>query len=53
MNINKFKEIDIKNRSCYYLDDIININDLDLYNILKDEKSYENISIYDVAYQTT
>ena len=33
--------------------DIININDLDLNNILRDEKSYENILIYDVAYKTS
>ena len=33
-------EIDIKNRTCYYFDDIININDLDLDNISLDEKSY-------------
>ena len=25
---NKFKKIDIKNYTCYYFDDIININDL-------------------------
>ena len=30
---NKLKEIDIKNRTCYYFDDIININDLDLDNV--------------------
>ena len=25
---NEFKETDIKNRTCYYFDDIVNINDL-------------------------
>ena len=30
MNNNKLKEIDIKNHSCYYLDDIINVKDLNL-----------------------
>ena len=39
MNNNKLKEINIKNRTCYYFDDTININDLD--NILIDEKSFE------------
>ena len=29
-----------------------NINDLDLDNVLLGEKSYGNISIYDVAYKT-
>ena len=49
MNNKKFKKIDIKNCTCYYSDDIININDMDL-NIFLDEKSYENI--YGVAYKT-
>ena len=29
---------------CYYFDDIIKLEDFDIYNILTDEKSYENIS---------
>ena len=40
---NKFKEIDIKNRTCYYFDDIIHINHTDLDNISIDERSYQNI----------
>ena len=36
---NELKEIDIKNRTCYYFDDIIKIEDLDLDKILIDEKS--------------
>ena len=47
MNNNKSKEIHIRNHTCYYFDDVINIYDLDLDNILLDEKSYENILIYD------
>ena len=39
----KLKEIDVKNCTCYYFDNIINIHDLD--NILIDLKSYKNISI--------
>ena len=46
-------EIDTNNQPCYYFDDIININDLDLENILIDEKSYKNVLIYDVAYKTS
>ena len=42
----KLKEIDIKNRTCYYLDDIIKIQDFDIDNILIDEKSYQNILVY-------
>ena len=35
---NKSKEIDIKNRICFYFDYIFNINDLALDNILLDQK---------------
>ena len=48
---NELKEIYIKKSDSYYFDDIININDLDLDRVLLDEKSYENILIYDVAYK--
>ena len=51
-SINELKEIGIKNCVCYYFDDIININDLDLSNILLNEKSFEILLIYDVAYKT-
>ena len=33
----ELKEIDIKKRTCYYFDDIININNLDPNNVLSDE----------------
>ena len=46
---NEFKEIITKNRTFYYFDDIINVNDLDLDNISFDEKSNENILIYHAA----
>ena len=42
-NNDKLEEIDIKNHTCYYFDDIIKTEDFDLHNILVDEKSYENI----------
>ena len=35
---NKLKEIDIKNRMCYYFDDIKKIEDFDFNNILVNEK---------------
>ena len=38
----KLKESDIKNRTCYYFDDISKIKDLDLDSILIGEKSYNN-----------
>ena len=49
---NDLKIIGIKNRTCYYFDDIINMKDFDLANILFDEKLYENPLIYNVLYKT-
>ena len=46
------KQINIENRTSYYFDDIIKIKDSDLDNILIDEKSYENILIYNISYKT-
>ena len=54
----ELKEIDIKNRTCYYFDDIIRFwdRDIDLSDILLDEKlykqKYENILIYNTSYKT-
>ena len=48
----ELKEIDIKNRACYYFDDIIKIEDFDFNNILIDETSFENILIYNISYKT-
>ena len=46
------KEIDIKNRTYYFFDDMINIKDFDP-NLLKiDKKSYKNIDIYYIGYIT-
>ena len=49
---NKLKETDINNHTFYYFDDIININNLNLNNILLNEKSYQNILIYNIWYKT-
>ena len=49
---NKVKDIDIKNRTYYFFDDIINIKHFDLNNIKIDEKSYKNILIYYIGYVT-
>ena len=43
------KEINIKNFTCYYFDDIIKIEDFDFDNILLDEKSHKNILICDIS----
>ena len=46
------KEINIKNRTYYFFDDMINIKDFDP-NLLKiDKKSYKNIDIYYIGYIT-
>ena len=39
-------------KSCYYFDDMIKIENFDLDNILIDEKSYENILVYNISYKT-
>ena len=55
---NELKEIDIKNRTCYYFDDIIRFldRDIEFRDILLNENSYEtykNILIYDISYKTS
>ena len=45
---NKLKETDMKNRMYYYVDS----TDFDFDNILIDEKSNENILVYDISYKT-
>ena len=45
---NALKEIEVKSLTCYYFDDIVNINDLDIDNILL----HENILIYYVVYKS-
>ena len=46
------KEINIKNRTFCFFDDMINIKDFDLNLLKKDKKSYENIDIYYIGYIT-
>ena len=52
MENNKLKKVRIKNRTCYYFDDITELEDFDFNNVLIDEKSHENILIYDISYKT-
>ena len=49
----ELKEIDIKNRTCYYFDDIITNRDIYSVEILLDKKVYEDISVYDILYKTS
>ena len=53
MKKNKFKNIRLKNRLCYYFHDIIIFEDFDFGNILIDKKSCENILIltYKILYK--
>ena len=46
---NKFKEIDIKNRTSYFFDDMINIKNSNPDKIKIDEKSYKNILVYHIG----
>ena len=48
---NEIKEIKIKNLMCYYFDEIMKIEDFNLDNILKDEKTYKNILVYNISYK--
>ena len=45
----ELKEIDIKNRACYYFDDIINGSKINFSNILLNKKLYENIPVYNIS----
>ena len=47
----ELKKINIKNRTCYYFDDIIKTQDGNLRNILVDEKFYENILVYNILHK--
>ena len=47
---NKVKDIDIKNPTYYFFDDIINMKNFDLNNIKIDEKSYKDILMYYIRY---
>ena len=44
----ELKELGIKNRKCYYFDDIIKIEEFDLDNNLIDEKTFKRISVYNI-----
>ena len=46
---NKFKDIDIKSCTSYFLDEMINIKSLDQNKIKLDEKLYKNVGICYIA----
>ena len=41
--MNDIKEVNVKNRTCYFFDDIINVESLNSNKIKIDERSYKNI----------
>ena len=46
------KQINIKNRSYYFYNDIIDLKDFDARLLKIDKKSYKNIGIYNIGYIT-
>ena len=46
------KQIDIKNRTYYFYNDMINIKNFDPILLKLDRKSYKDISIYYIGYIT-
>ena len=48
----ELKEIDIKDRTCYYFDDIMEVSAVYSGNTLLDKKTYKDILIYDIPYKT-
>ena len=49
---NNVKDIDIKSRTYYFFNDIIDIKNFDPNNVKIDEKSYKDILIYYIGYVT-
>ena len=48
MENNELKKVHFKNCTCYYIDDIIRLEDFGLDNILIDEKSHVNIFLWEI-----
>ena len=48
----KVKQINIKNRTYYFYNDIIDLKDFDAKLLKIDKKSYKNIDIYYIGYIT-
>ena len=52
IKMNSVKQIDIKNRTYYYFNNLINIKNLDLNKVKVDENSYKNIlTVLDTRWQ--
>ena len=48
----KIKQINIKNRTYYFYNHMINMKDFDSNLIELDKKSFKNIAIYCIGYRT-
>ena len=48
----KVRQIDIKNRTCYFYNDQINLKDFDARLLKVDKKDYKEIEIYYIGYVT-
>ena len=48
----KVKELNIKNQTCYYFNDIINIKDFHLNLLIIDKTWYKDSDIYYIGYIT-
>ena len=48
----KIKDINIKNRTYYFHDDMVNIKDFDSNLLAIDKKSYKSIALYYIGYIT-
>ena len=46
------KQINIKNRTYYFYNDIINLENFDARLLKIDKKSYKDINIYNIGYVT-
>ena len=44
------KEINIKNRTYYFYNDIIDLKTFDSNNLKLDKKTYKNVDIYNIGY---
>ena len=49
---NEFKKIIIKSRTCYYFDDIMEVDEyINVDRILLEGNSYKNILLYNISYK--
>ena len=52
MEKDEFQKFRITNRTCYYYNDIVKLEDCDIDNIVIDKKSHEDILTCNISYKT-